>query len=172
MSSSLRSSRSGSIHSFSSSFWIIAAIDLSCSTSVHTQQPNRLSPQLGVLASTTSGHSPSVEAPEYIASRSLLLYPQGFLTCMRYIHTSSLVHASTGEYTSELGKAALGLSRSRTRRFSSRSMDRARAWLSALRVPSTRITSPFSRTTLLMKALDGLILSRSVHQRNLGRGAG
>ena len=33
---------------------------------MQTQQPNRLSPQLGVDASTTSGHSPSAEAPWYI----------------------------------------------------------------------------------------------------------
>ena len=48
-SSSFRRDRSGSIHSFSSSFWIIALIDLSSSTSVQAQHPKRLSPQLGVV---------------------------------------------------------------------------------------------------------------------------
>ena len=38
-------------------------MDLSLSTSVQTQQPTRLSPQLGVELSTTSGHSPSDDAP-------------------------------------------------------------------------------------------------------------
>src|SRR4051794_41258245 len=54
----------------------MACIDLSFSTSVQTQQPKRLSPQLGVPVSTTSGHSPSGEAPRYIVSRSLLSWPQ------------------------------------------------------------------------------------------------
>jgi hypothetical protein len=71
MSSSLRNSRSGSIHSLSPSLAIIAAVDLSWLTRVHTQQPNRLSPQLEVFASTTSGHSRRGEAPWYMASRSL-----------------------------------------------------------------------------------------------------
>jgi hypothetical protein len=171
-SSSLRRSSSGSIHSFSSSFWIMAAIDLSFSTSVQTQQPKRLSPQLGVLASTTSGHSPSGEAPWYIVSRSLLEYPHGLVACMRNSQTSSLVQSSMGENTRQFGSAVFGLSWSLTR-WCSRSVIRlARPALSALRVPSTRIASPWARTTLRMKAFDGLILSRSVHQRNLGRGAG
>src|SRR5262245_21442948 len=102
-SSALRNSRSGSIHSFPVSFCTIAAIDLSWSTSVQTQHPKRLSPQLGVLASTTKGHSPSGEAPWYIVSRSLLLYPHGFGTCIRKSQTSSFVQSSTGLYTSELG---------------------------------------------------------------------
>ena len=42
---------------------IIAIIERSWSTMVQTQQPNRLSPQLGVDLSITSGHSPSGEAP-------------------------------------------------------------------------------------------------------------
>ena len=33
---------------------------------MQTQQPKRLSPQLGVVVSTTRGHSPSGEAPWYI----------------------------------------------------------------------------------------------------------
>ena len=48
----------------------------------------------------------------------------------------------------------------------------ARRWLSAFRVPSTRIASPFERTTSRMNLFDGWILSRSVHHRNLFRGAG
>ena len=44
--------------------------------------------------------------------------------------------------------------------------------LSALRVPRTRIASPCDRTISRMKVFDGLIFSRSVHQRNFGRGAG
>ena len=51
-------------------------------------------------------------------------------------------------------------------------IDRARAWLSAFLIPRTRIASPFSRTTLRIKLFDGLIFMRSVHHRNLGRGAG
>ena len=82
-SSSSRRRRSGSIHSFSSSLAIIADIDLSWLTIVHTQQPNLLSPQLGVLESTTSGHSPSGDAPWYMLSRSLLLIPQVFGVCIR-----------------------------------------------------------------------------------------
>src|SRR5262249_5571660 len=118
MSSALRRSSSGSIHSFSSSFWIIADIDLSLSTSVHVQHPNRLSPQLGLLASTTSGHSPSGEAPWYIVSSSLLEYPHGLPTCMRKVQTSSFDQSSTGEYTRQFGKELFGLSRSRIRRAS------------------------------------------------------
>lgn len=171
-SSSLRSSNNGSIHSFSSSFWIIACIDRSLSTRVHTQQPNRLSPQLGVLVSTTSGHSPSGEAPWYIVSRSLLLCPHGLGICIRNSHTSSFDQFSMGVYTRQLGRLALGLSRSRTRWRSSRSMVRARATLSALRVPRTRMASPLSRTIRVINALEGFIFNRSVHQRNLGRGAG
>ena len=53
----------GSIQALSSSFLIMADMDLSCSTKVHTQQPKRLSPQLGVEVSITSGHSASGEAP-------------------------------------------------------------------------------------------------------------
>ena len=48
----------------------------------------------------------------------------------------------------------------------------ARRWLSAFRVPSTRIASPLERTTSRMNLFDGMILSRSVHHRNLFRGAG
>ena len=44
-------------------FWIMAVMDLSFSTSVQTQQPNRESPQDGVELSTTKGHSPSGDAP-------------------------------------------------------------------------------------------------------------
>ena len=48
----------------------------------------------------------------------------------------------------------------------------ARRWLSALRVPRTRIASPYFCTTSRMNSFDGLILSRSVHQRNFWPGAG
>lgn len=48
---------------FSSSFLIIASIERSLSTTAVTQQPNRLFPQLGVVVSTTSGHSPPSDAP-------------------------------------------------------------------------------------------------------------
>jgi len=51
---------------------IIASIDLSFSTTVQTQQPNRLDPQLGVVVSTTSGHSPPSEAPWYMPNSVLL----------------------------------------------------------------------------------------------------
>ena len=47
------------------------------------QQPKRLVPQLGVVVSTTSGHSPPSDAPWYIPSSDLLSCPQAFLTCMR-----------------------------------------------------------------------------------------
>ena len=60
------------------------------------------------------------------------------------------------------------LPRLRTRR----AMQAAPILLSALRVPRTRIASPLLRTTSRMNLFDGLILSRSVHQRNLSRGAG
>jgi hypothetical protein len=42
----------------------------------------------------------------------------------------------------------------------------ARRWLSALRVPSTRIASPFWRTTSRMNLFEGRIFKRSVHHRN------
>src|SRR5439155_13170403 len=71
LSSSLRSSRSGVIHTFSSSFLIIASMERSWSTTVHTQQPNRLVPQLGVVVSTTSGHSPPSDAPWYMPRSDL-----------------------------------------------------------------------------------------------------
>ena len=61
-SSSLSSSR-GIIQSLESSLKIIASIDLSRSTRVQTQQPKRELPQLGVVVSTTSGHSLSADAP-------------------------------------------------------------------------------------------------------------
>src|SRR5262245_32087611 len=48
----------------------------------------------------------------------------------------------------------------------------AREELSALRLPRTNIASPLSRTTPVINLLEGLILRRSVHQRNFGRGAG
>src|SRR5438105_8330826 len=108
LSSSLRSSRSGVIHTFSSSFLIIASIDGSLSTTVHTQQPNRLVPQLGVVVSTTSGHSPPSDAPWYMPRSDLLSWPKGFLTCIRYSHTSSLVQSSMGVKTRELGKLTFG----------------------------------------------------------------
>ena len=84
---------------FSSSFWIIAAMDLSSLTMVHTQHPKRLLPQLGVDVSRTSGHSPSAEAPLYMASRSLLECPQGLGYCTRYCQTLSLLQSSMGEKT-------------------------------------------------------------------------
>ena len=59
-------------------------MDLSSETMVQTQQPKRLFPQLGVELSITRGHSPSAEAPLYIAKRSLLECPQGFGTWTRY----------------------------------------------------------------------------------------
>jgi hypothetical protein len=55
----------------------MAVIDLSCSTGVQTQQPNRESPQLGVEVSTTNGHSPSADAPWYIVKSCLLSNPHG-----------------------------------------------------------------------------------------------
>ena len=83
LSSSFRSSRSGVIQTFSSSFLIMASIDRSLSTTVQTQQPNRLVPQLGVELSTTSGHSPPSVAPWYMPSSDLLSWPHGFFTCIR-----------------------------------------------------------------------------------------
>jgi hypothetical protein len=41
-------------------------MDRSFSTTVHTQHPNRLVPQLGVVVSTTSGHSPPSDAEEFL----------------------------------------------------------------------------------------------------------
>src|SRR5687768_10816339 len=69
-----RKSSIGAIHS--SPFSIIASMLLSRSTTVQTQQPNRLLPHDGVLVSTTSGHSPAF-AFRYIATRSLFLFPHG-----------------------------------------------------------------------------------------------
>jgi hypothetical protein len=77
-----------------------------------------------------------------------------------------------GLKTREVGRLPLGLRRSRTRFCSKRSMLAARLALSALRVPSTTMASPLSRTTSRMKALLGRIFMRSVHQRNLRRGEG
>jgi hypothetical protein len=54
---------------------IIASIKRSLSTTVQTQQPKRLVPQLGVVVSTTSGHSPPSEAPCYMPSSDLLSCP-------------------------------------------------------------------------------------------------
>src|SRR3954469_9402460 len=96
LSSSLRSSSRGVIQTFSSSFLIIASIDRSLSTTVQTQQPNRLVPQLGVDESTTRGHSPPSVAPWYMPRSDLLSCPQGFLTCIKYSQTSSLFQSSIG----------------------------------------------------------------------------
>ena len=96
---SFLNSSMGSIHAFSSSFWIIAAIDLSSETIVHTQQPKRLLPQLGVDVSSTNGHSPSAEAPLYIANKSLFECPQGLGYCTRYCQTLSLLQSSIGVKT-------------------------------------------------------------------------
>ena len=74
---SFRSSRSGVIQTFSSSFAIIASIERSLSTSVQTQQPKRLVPQLGVEVSTTSGHSPPVVAPWYMPRATCCRGPRG-----------------------------------------------------------------------------------------------
>src|SRR5262249_37338269 len=137
-----------------------------------TQQPNRLVPQLGVVVSTTRGHSPPSEAPWYMPRSDLLSWPQGFLTCIRYSQTSSLLQSSIGLYTSELGRLTVGLSRSRTRRASCFVIVAARFWLSALRVPRTRMASPFCRTTSRTNLFEGRIFRRSVHQRNFWRGAG
>ena len=49
-------------------------------TIVQTQQPKRLLPQLGVEESMTRGHSPSADAPLYMAKRSLFECPQGLGT--------------------------------------------------------------------------------------------
>src|SRR5436305_15311380 len=107
-----------------------------------------------------------------MVSRSLLSLPHAFFDCIRKTHTSSFDQSSIGEYTRQLVRLALGLKRSRTRCVSRRSIDRARAWLSAFRVPSTKMASPLSATTSVMNALEGLIFNRSVHHLNLGRGAG
>ena len=88
-----RKSRSGSSHSSPES--IIASIDLSLTTTVQTQQPKRELPQLGVVLSTTSGHSPAC-ALRYMATRSRLSLPQGEGFCSRYVQTSSVVSASMG----------------------------------------------------------------------------
>src|SRR5208283_3719846 len=120
----------------------MASIDRSLSTNVQTQQPNRLVPQLGVEVSTTSGHSPPSVAPWYIPRSDLLSCPHGFFTCIKNSQTSSLFQSSIGVYTSELGKLALGVSRSRTFLASCFPIVAARRWLSAFRVPSTRIASP------------------------------
>ena len=151
---------------------IIADIDLSCSTRVHTQHPNRLSPQLGVVVSTTKGHSLSALAPRYMLSSALLSYPQGFVTCIRNSHTSSFDQSSIGLKTSEPGRLSFAERRERTRSASSFAMRAPRLALSALRVPSTRIVSPLARTMSRTNLFAGRILSRSVHHRNLGRGAG
>ena len=50
---------------------------------VQTWQPKRLGPQLGLVVSTTSGHSPPSDAPWYMPRSDLLSWPQGFLTCIR-----------------------------------------------------------------------------------------
>ena len=47
----------------------------------------------------------------------------------------------------------------------------ARTADSAERVPRTRMTSPLSWTTSSMNLFEGRIFGRSVHHRNLGRGA-
>src|SRR5262249_49532764 len=129
-------------------------------------------PQLGVVVSTTSGHSPPSEAPWYMVNSDLLSWPHGFLTCIRYSHTSSLVQSSIGVKTSEFGRLLFGLSPSRTRSSSSFSMRPARTWLSAFRVPRTRMASPYRLTTSRMNLLDGRIFIRSVHHRNFCLGAG
>src|SRR5574340_410502 len=78
-----RRSRYSSIGSnHSSPFSTMASIDLSLLTTVHTQHPNRLFPQEGVVVSTTNGHSPAC-ALRYIVTRSLLLFPHGEGTCSR-----------------------------------------------------------------------------------------
>src|SRR5438309_2138761 len=48
-------------------------------------------------------------------------------------------------------------------------MASARFWLSALRVPRTSSASPPACTTPRMKALDGRIFKRLVHQRNFSK---
>src|SRR5437588_110792 len=107
-----------------------------------------------------------------MVNKALLLLPQGLVVCIRKSQTSSLVQSSMGLKTSEFASDALGLRRSRIRFCSSFFITLARTALSAFLVPRTTMASPYLRTMLLMNAFAGLILRRSVHHLNFGRGAG
>ena len=79
---------------------------------------------------------------------------------------AATLQSSIGAWIGELGNEGLGTSRLRMRRAACFSMVAARFGLWALRVPGTRMASPYFCTIERMKALEGLVLSRSMRQRN------